>query len=242
MSRGFLFLNVGTKYDDRLIVAVGSLRDFHSEPVHIMTDTYDNRGAKECIRRFNDVSIGIVSIPKKRNAAYVFKSSMWRHTPWDRTVFMDADTLTVGTVNELWTDEIILTTFGDWNTSGSIIGGRIRAWESICPDIVKKAFEKPWAAINTGVVGFERDAPILREWENLTAKKGGFICDEVAANLLYIKYELPTVDDRFNASPRFAAANANTVRCWHGHGSKHLESAMGIAWKKKAEELGIPIQ
>ncbi len=239
MKRGFLFLNVGTKYDDRLIVAVGSLRDFHDEPVHIMTDSYDNRGVKECLKRFEDVSVGIVDVPKKRNAAYVFKSSMWRHTPFLETIYLDADVLVVGDLSPLWTNHITLTSFGNWNSFGGIIGGRIRSCEKLFPDLVRKALSKPYAAINTGCLSWGHGSgQIMKEWEEMTHALGGFIADEKIFQLLHSKYDIPALDDRFNASPKFAHAKED-LRCLHGHGDKNRIGLMKIPWEKKANELGI---
>lgn len=242
MSRGFLFLNVGTKYDDRLIVAVGSLRDFHDEPIHIMTDTYDNRGAKECIKRFDDVSIGIVNVPRRRNGAYLFKSTVAHHTPFESTIFLDADTLTLGDMSSLWTDYVMLTTWAGWNTLGGIIGGRVRAWEKICPDLVKKALSEPFAAINTGVFSWGVNGKgVMDEWEELTARNVSFLCDEISFQILFCKYNLPALDDRFNASSKFAHADESTWRLAHGHGFKHRSYKMKPYWEKKAKELGIPL-
>jgi hypothetical protein len=132
---------------------------------------------------------------------------MGMHSPFDRSIFLDTDTIVVGDITDLLPigDEVRLTRFCNWQSTGSKIRGRIAAWKDICPDQVAEQLGTSYPAINTGTLGFSTQcARFMRDWYTTTQKLPRFMCDEIAAQLLYPSYPHEILDHRWNYSPKFS--------------------------------------
>jgi hypothetical protein len=239
---GVIFFNHGQRHCARLVVALLSLRRHYRGPATIL-DTGHSDGIIERIAADQRLAVEVERIPFKalrRHSCYVMKSSLWRHSPYDVTLFLDADTLVarpidglLGIIADPKNPGWVVTRFSDWVTTGEIISSRIKQWVNVeCEGIsvrrlLRLSLESPLPAINTGVVGWRADCEALERWERLT--RDGWKCsftDELAAQLLLRQERHTLVADRYNCSPLYGRERDQAV-IFHAHGSKHLIRADG---------------
>lgn len=235
IDRGILLMLTGTKHANVLVVAVHSLRKSgYCGPIHIAVG--DDASQEIAAHIFADSRLGPVSYKRWqppsgfRNSGYLSKTHMDRLSPFDRTVFLDADTMTVGDLGPLFDhpSPVVLTQFSSWKSNGRKISGRIRPWSDVAPFDVQEMTSKPYAAVNTGVIAFDRSEAsraFFAEWRELTAKKPTFICDELSAQLIYWRHKVVVLDSRFNCSPIHDRRDDAVV--YHFHGRKHVNREQG---------------
>ena len=220
-SDGVLYLNVGGKHLRNLVVSLLTLRDHYQGPVAILSgDGLAERYLK------GSILDGVEFVPFKREGGNIFYAKTAMHTlsPFERSIFLDADTTIHGDISPLLpeTEELInWTQFHEWTTQTGRIQERIKKWRHVLPSQVAwQLATEGVPAINTGVLGFSRSsARMMDEWREKTAQNIGFICDEVCAQLLAFSYPHNVLDARFNCSPRF---------CWKSHSLSTLVTGEGM--------------
>ena len=176
-----------------------------------------------------------------RNSGYLSKTHMGDLTPFEETLFLDADTMVVGDLGPLFdfsTHSVILTQFAKWLSNGRTIRGRIKQWADVAPGDVSYMSSHTAPAINTGVIAWQRDersAAFMDEWKQLTARKPVFICDELAAQLIFWRHNVKVLDSRYNCSPTKDGRKDAVI--YHFHGKKHVNREQGRAiWLPAYEE------
>jgi len=172
-----------------------------------------------------------VNIPYRDGiGSLVLKASLWRHSPYDLTMFMDADTVVLKPIDEYFEfikeHDFVTGSFANWKTTGGTVSKRIKAWECVAPDLIKPALEFG-AAVNTGIDGWKKDSTLLREWETLTeaGEQNGCttrIVDEIACQILLPKHKCYVADTRWGESVKFGNYNENETVIIHYHGNKHV--------------------
>jgi len=217
-----------------LLVSLWSMRrtEAWKGPVHITV--MDDMSAQLASRiaqdeRLQPLTISRINQQVRRNWAYYAKACIGEWLPYDEAIFLDADTvLSGGSIEEVFPqnqEEIVLTHFAGWFSNGRKMGGRIAAWNDICPSLVLPQLHNPYPAVNTGVFGVSKKTKMLKSWKSLCeAQERGhgrvvFMADELAAQLLFSHFPCRMLDARFNASVKFDA-NLLNVRVWHFHGRK----------------------
>lgn len=220
-------------------------------PVTIL-DSGHSSGIIEKIASDERLEIDVERIDVKqlrKNTCYVAKSRLWRWTPYQTTILLDADTIVEKDPAKLFdlaesrgSGGVVVTHFSNWETTGDIIRGRIERWRDIHVKSNDREFQRsisglelvdaslsfPHAAINTGVMAWLAEAgAFLRDWERLTEAGAELpFTDELSAQLLIRRHNHTLVGDRFNCSPIYGHERRN-VTIWHAHGSKHLRRADG---------------
>lgn len=221
------------KYLGPLVVSLHALRNNYDGLVSVLL------GEDVALNDTIELAIGtlIKRVPlayEFNHSAYVTKASLWRHSPFEQTVLIDADTVVCGGIDELFQAPITTTHFCEWLTNVSIVKGRIRTWKDtgIMPARCDYLMTNPCKAINTGVVGWNRmkAESMLCEWEHVT--RLGHLrnwTDELAMQLLWLDFESQggvMLDDRFNCSGHFRSGHFGApppdVRIWHFHGRKMI--------------------
>lgn len=253
-SRGIVYFNRGTKHLARLTTSLWSLRRMPTyDGAVTILDSGQSGGIIEKIASDGRLECDVVRVQVeqlRRNTCYVAKAKLWRSSPYETTIFLDADTLVMGDPSSLFeivrrdsSGGVAVTHFADWVTTGDIIRGRIEKWRGVrcrgnderfernidVARLVNKSLEAPRAAINTGVMAWHDELArgFLRDWERLTA--AGSACpftDELAAQLLIRTHKHTLVDDRYNCSPIYGKMKREAI-VWHAHGGKHLKRADG---------------
>jgi hypothetical protein len=253
MDSGVLLFNHATKHCARLVVALLSLRRHYTGPATIL-DTGHSDGIIEKIAADKRLAVEVERIPFKalrRHSCYVAKSGLWRHSPYEVTLFLDADTLVVkpidgllGIVADQKNPGWVVTRFSDWVTTGEIVSSRIKQWVNVeCEGInvrrlIRLSLESPLPAVNTGIVGWRADCEALERWERLTQAgwKCSF-CDELAAQILLRQERHTLVASKFNSSPLYCRGDDAVIH--HAHGSKHLARPDGRG--SQADAIWAPL-
>jgi hypothetical protein len=257
-SDGVLYMLNGDKHANHLVVSLYSLRKsgYRGAVAIAAGDEAGRRVASLCRAdsRLGPIVIVEWNCPTRRTHGngiqYANKTQMHTLTPFGRTVFLDADTLVVGpaesddsspSLADMLPDheQVRLTRFARWTSQD--IAGRIEPWREVRPREVAVQLARAYPAINTGVVGFARTSHrFMDEWRRATLQRVGFICDEIAAQLIFPDFPHVVLSDRWNASPVYSNPidyNAGKVIVWHGHGFKFHKKEVGRAiWRPWYEE------
>lgn len=228
MSEGVVYLISGRRHWAVLVTSIVSLREWYGGPVSVIATDEAGRDVAGKIEQDKRLRVNAVDMPHgkyRRNAGYANKTRLWEYSPYHSTVFIDADTTIHGPVDELFSqcDEMVLTGWGGWVSQGNMMSGRIRKWSKACPEMVHRMLASPWPAINTGMYGFTKDTLMVKDWWEVTKKNVSFICDEIAAQLMYPDYPVRLLTDRFNCSPTVGQCDPNEANILHYHGKKHVK-------------------
>ena len=230
MSDGVVYLSVGTKHADNLAVALLSLKDHWSGPVCIFVG--DDVAAKNAELIFADGRLGDVRIIKfdmdwlavDYNVMYAKAYVLNRLSPFDRTVYLDSDTVVVGDFSPLFpvADEVRLTKYAP-SVQGHM-QERLLEWLDIAPKMVKRTQKASFCLVNAGVIGFSKQShAFLESWERMTRRRLSRLCDEESCQLVYPDHTHVLLDEKFNCSPR-NSGTTDDVRIWHNYGSHHSTS------------------
>jgi hypothetical protein len=242
MSQGVIFFHHGTKYAARLLVALYSLRRHYTGPVCVL-DTGESGGLVEKIAAACGAEVKRIELVQmRRNSAYVTKSALWRHTPFDESLFLDCDTAALQPIDEIMQaihrepSGMVLTRFAEWVSNGKMVGGRVSQWLDMQPlpgfdfhpgVLAHQCLNNAYPAVNTGVFGMRRDAEFLPAWEALTrAGWRRFIPDEISAQILSVQLPCVVLPDCWNFSPVYSRG-IERAKVAHFHGKKNIERADG---------------
>jgi len=241
MTQGIIYLNQGTKCIQRLLVSVFSLRKVYNGPITVFIIGEQPSWFLQQLKVFN---CDTIELECKGIRPLVRKAMLWRDTPYDVTMFIDADTLIVDNIDEYF-DKIkeykfCTGEFAEWVTTGRTMRGRINSFASIVPDYVKPAI-RYGKATNTGIFGFKKDAPILKEWEELTIKGQAVnrIPDEVACQMLLPRYRHWIAPVQWGVSVKMSQPHHyENMKIIHYHGRKHAgEWPVCALWKQAYCEM-----
>lgn len=251
MTRGVLFLHIGSRYAVPLAVAIGSLRKFYSGPIAIHSDL---KGLKTALRIADDKRLGgdgILLAPLYGVASaeiadpawvYVFKTKLPSLSRFDETIILDSDIIVTGGIDELWPQapqEVVLTKRNGGRHQNLKARLRCRKWAHVDAARAARSQDRsyPYPPINTGVMAFGSDSgAFCAEWRRLAEANPIHSCDEQAAQLIYPDFPVRLVDYRYNASI-IHDQELPDVRIWHGVGRKFWNDARGRqVWLPAARE------
>jgi hypothetical protein len=224
----------------RLVVSIHSLRKWYTGPITLFTTRPESHHIGRLIAEDKRLGVETAKLKERRgegyNASYLTKIAAALASPYDATVFLDADTIVAGALGELFDAAqdapITVTQFCDMKTTDSLIVDRLRTWRQLRNRGAAKRFgirstidfmlRMPFPAINTGVFAVQRDAAILNEWDAL-ARQGCKmpLPDEIAIQLLLPRHPHRILGGHFNCHPW--ATDILDVRIWHFVGATHLE-------------------
>lgn len=238
---GVLFLYYGSKHAVQLAVSLWTLRRHYEGPVCVAAgDEFSQRvmGTIAADKRAGDLEVLPWKYPSgTKGSAYHAKTRMFDLSPFDATVFFDCDTIFRGPFAELFPtgERVILTEFAGWVTTGKRMRGRLLAWKEVAPLEVDRSVQTAYPAVNTGVVAFSRDAePFMRAWEKMSARRISFICDEIAAQLVYPYHPHTIVGQHLNWSPGYSNTPVDDAVVIHCHGQGNYVR------KPKHRDLWLP--
>lgn len=235
MTNGVIYYNKGNSCVVRLMVSINSLRKYYSGNITVFLENCDSNKFLEFVKSNNVCIINLDT--DNSDSAYVRKIIVSQLSPYDKTVFIDADTLVVGDINEIFDNidgyDLCVTRFCEWVSSGRIISSRIKKFDKyLSEEDLRKAINYG-PAINTGVYGFSKNSHIFNEWLELAKigqKENIYIPDEVACQVLLHKYKIKVIDSKFNTSAKYET-NKKDKRIIHYHGRKHCRKfALAEKW------------
>jgi hypothetical protein len=237
---GIIYLLTGTAHASRLVVSVHSLRKFYGGPVTIFYTRADSHAVARRLADDRRLDVEIAEFRESEggiNSSYLTKPRlMLTASPYEATVFLDADTLIAADIEPLLAatrnHSLVVTEFCGWSSLHPAVERRLRKWMPLIHTpgdshgmrqmlTVNLEFGVP--AINCGVMGFHRDTPFLHEWPVLAELgKETLLPDEIAMQLLLVKHSHRVLSSRFNYSLPFGGPPPYPVSIWHFCASLHL--------------------
>jgi len=252
-SKGIIMFNKGDKIVVRAIVALYSLRKWYDGPITFFVEQYPKE-FDEVLKYFK---CDIVHNDLNQNyRVLVRKTEMFKNSPYDRTLWLDADVVVTGKLDEMFSyldnaDFVIPHFAGWWSDAGGAISKRVKRFNGIAEQrFIDGVLKNHYPAVNTGVLSFKKSENWIKfvdYWVNL-AHKGAqakiFIPDEVSCQLLYpfmsewgLKYFIAPTD--FNVSVLHDKEQSKDRRVYHFHGDKHTLPGVTTCevWKSTFKEM-----
>ena len=230
-GEGVVFYNLGVKCLPRLAVAMVSCRKHYRGPATLIHAGVEGMEDACQIARSADVDFKRVdfNIPPGKNVALLGKTLLHTVTPYDVSVFLDADTLTRWSFPEYFVAardcEFAVPAFADWKTSGSV-WRRIKQWRGIVPPDWIAAALHFGPAVNTGTFAFRKDSSLQREIYKLALQaREFFIPDEIGVQVLLPRFPHKIMPQEFNESCKYGRPYSARARIVHYHGRKHCRLA-----------------
>ena len=234
---GVIYLLTNAQHAARLVVSIHSLRKFFNGPVTVFSTRLASKEITDKLAADASLDVNIQSTDEAsgQNAAYVTKPRVIQFSPYDATLFMDADTLVVGPITELvhavQTNPLVVTEFCNWNTQHAVMVSRLENWSSLAnsdhdPFQLRHRLDAcrnhPLPAINAGVFGFQKESRFLPRWSALTDYASDYVLpDEMALQLLLLDEEHELLDTRFNCALAFMD-DPQDARVLHFAATTHL--------------------
>ena len=241
MTTGIIQYNKGTKCIVRSIICMESLRKWWDGPVTMFLEKPYPKQYEKVLKKYN---IDIIHSDNPDTGTMVRSIELCKQTPYDKTMWLDTDTLITGKIDEMFDYlddyEVAIPHFAGWWSDGKGMSKRIKRYEDKCPkEWIDKALEHN-PAINCGVFTFRKDTPYLDEWLKLAKKGDGnmFIPDEVAFQVIYPRHpEVFIAPMKYNVSVKHDP-DTKDKRIIHYHGQKHVLDVPNCRpWKNALKEM-----
>lgn len=235
---GVIYYNKGRKCLVRLLVSAWSLRRHYAGPACVLWegDPPPDWVRSECERLNLDLR---EFTPVENVRPLVRKAELWRYSPYQTTLFLDADTLVLADPSPLFAEieagDFMTYHFNDWRTDAGRVSRRIRGWLPACGQARVDAALAYGPAVNTGVHGYRLDSPFLPVWEKLTREGFDLGCtqrlvDELAAQMLLPDFNCRIVGPEWGESGKFG--DATRAKILHFHGNKQVQDSPACdLWK-----------
>lgn len=245
MNYGVLYLNQGTKCIIRLLVSIHSLRKVYSGGITVIQVGELPLWATKILVQMN---VDILPLPDDGIHPLVRKSMMGKITPYDLSLFIDADTLVVKPIDIIWKKmakyDFAVYNFAGWKSNGGMISGRMRGFKAVCSEEEIKDAINYGVAVNTGIFAFKRDSAFLAQWEELTVKGKENNCsripDEIACQILLPKFKVKILPPEWGVSVKYSEKeHRDKAVIIHYHGMKHCipEYDLCRLWEAEYMEL-----
>ncbi len=238
MNLGVAYLLTNPQLAARLVVSIWSLRKWYDGPITVFTTRGESHEIGELLVQDSRLRVShmrCAEVQSDRNSTFLTKITLHFESPYEATVFIDADTLVVGSIDRLlyaaqnW--PLTVTSFCGWETTDAPIKERLESWRAIAnregdrfglDALVDMAIAVPQLAINAGVLAIHRRNPALQFSHDLAMYGRDLqIPDEMALQLLLPKFEQCLLGSQFNCSP-VGAPDMPDVRIWHFFAVTHL--------------------
>jgi hypothetical protein len=252
MNVGVVYLLTDTQLAARLIVSLWSLRKWYDGPVTLFTTRPQSHqigqlAARDRRLRIEHRTTSEAKGKDSHQAAYLTKAAFLAESPYEGTIFLDADTLVVGPLDELLASVrmhlLTATIYGPAITNNARTNKNLIPWKKVlcgkprfsaAAKLVNRALRQPLPLVNAGVFAIQRNAGLLKAWQRLTwIGRNTPTPEEIALQLLLLTQPHALLGFHFNCLPYFAAA-VHDVRIWHFAGSSHLRVPQG-------RELWLPV-
>lgn len=224
MNTGILYFNTGRACLIRLIVSLYTLRKYYQGPIALIYTRQVEPEYSIIQKTFNTQLICGKEASEGKNRVLLEKCLLNHSTPFDISIFLDADTLIFDDPSELFDladkNQFVTTQFSNWLVRG-VIAKRVLAWKDIYPCQVEKIINKQGVALNTGVFAFDRKSEFFEDWYNLAIKgRTTYIPDEISCQLFVQEYPHLIVDGQYNVSCKYPNPSG-ILKIMHFHGKKH---------------------
>lgn len=242
MSQGIIYYNRGYSCIPRLLVSLHSLREHSKQPITVFMEGQGLKALSDSIQKTLDVDI--IYDANASTTTYVRAVEVCIKSPYDSSIWIDADTLVMNNFDEIFEDitdhDLCISNFCGWLSKGSGIKRRILRYSNLIDQNLIDNAINYGPAINCGVYGFRKNYEFLNEW--LTLSKIGeknriFIPDEIACQILLPKYKVKILPQEYNVSVKYGK-NISDAKIIHYHGRKHCRNfKLSELWINKFIDL-----
>ncbi len=194
---GFIYIVFGEASFEQFQMSLQSLRRFHTESVTVISDMAEHRfNAEWC----HVIKAELPYRTGKYDACF-FKTQLWNLTPYERTIYLDCDTLVTQTLEALFKVEGIALAVDYFRDIATLLRN-----EPITDDW-KYTFETcHWydPYFNTGVIAFKKTNLTLRlfaQWEHELLKTKQTDQYAFVRAISYTGGHVSKLDEAFNKFP-----------------------------------------
>ena len=229
MNKGVIYYNTGRKCLHRLLNSIYSSQKYYDGPISIISQGEESlEYCKKIADAFDNVDVidYDYEVPDGKNKAFIEACLVHKSTPYDLTIWLDADTLITGEfADDLWDaaeeHEFAIAQFSNWKSRGNRIAKRIKEWEPYYPEWIDDAINFG-PAINCGVFAFRKDSKLMQDWYELALPgRENFIADETCCQLILPQYPHKIMEAKYNCSCKYGDPYNEDTRIIHYHGRKH---------------------
>lgn len=229
---GVIMYNYGTEYMIRSLVSLISLKKWWDGNITVFVENSPD----EYFNCLNELGVNIQKIEdSKEDDIRLKKIEICSRTPYENTLWVDADTLVCGDINEMFAYlgagcDMVLTEYG-YSPIGSmkIAMKRNSYFNEISSDkhkdkIINTAIDS--SAVRGGVLSFKNKQEIFEDWMSFSKsgfEKNIYHFDEVGLQLLSNIYgSICKVSCKFNYQVNKLSIPQDDIRILHYQRSRHL--------------------
>ena len=224
--QGLIYYNIGMKCLVRLAVSISTLVNHFADQITILAD---DDGFSECEKIAKHFCVNIMKANfthiDGKNIPFLNKCRLDVKTPYDKTIFLDSDTIVLNNFYEVFKmlddHEFIVTQMCKWMSNKGPYRKRIEGWKNhINREIFEHAFDEP-KAVNIGFYAWRKGAKIFDNWLYTAMKnQESFIPDEIACQILLPHVPHLVIGSEYNTSCKHEELTENS-KTLHFHGRKH---------------------
>jgi hypothetical protein len=203
-SKGVIYYNRGEANLVRLVVSMMTLRRHYSGDVTVFLDEKHPDGLPEQIKDTFGANVIYRPDIKLNVGTFVRKVEVSKDAPYGMSVFIDSDTVVVGSFDELFDMtsgcDLVVTPYAGYKSSCKLNRRRMEGFRGKCPQYLRAARQYGYM-INMGVYAWMKGSAIFEEWMDLTRwgdKKKLWIFDEIACQILLPRYKIRMAPSKFN--------------------------------------------
>ncbi len=230
---GLIYYNIGFKCLVRLAVSIATAIQKFRGDITILADGDCYGKCLQIARQFG-VSIKAVSSDDfiGHNLALLNKCRLHRITPYQKTIFVDSDTIILQDFSDCFNlldkYEFMVPQFCDWTSDGMRYKPRIECWRGfVSPELMAHAYDEK-KAVNIGFYCWRSGATLFNDWFNTALKnRMSFIPDEIACQILLPNHNHYVLGSEYNTSCKHEPLTGKT-RILHFHGRKHCRIENGV--------------
>lgn len=235
---GVLYWTFGMPNLERLAVSLYSLRQVYGGPVCIL---HEGPLPQHCRYYFWSHNASLIELPENNEYVFLKKARIWKHSPFDATLYLDSDTVVLKPIDEIMryvsAHKLVLArhpTFGPENYGR--IKKRLEPWRRIFPEMHRAAIGLQ-TATNTGVVGWTskqsmQDAEAVTEVGYEAGTPMRRIIDEMALTLVGAR-DACFVDSTWNYCP--PGKDLASAHILHFYNGKHKDSPIWKEWRERVK-------
>lgn len=224
MSEGIIYYNIDRGALVRLTVSLHTLRKIYDGPIGIVCN---NPELCSFFAKNYGASINYIELVRtKKNTTLLNKCLLHKWTPFDKTIFVDADTIVLKPFweelfKDLDTNGFLVSHYSEWSNRTRRIKLRLKEWEQIHPRLYKSSIKEEHPAVNTGTFAFSKNSLFMKDWY-AQAMPGYrfFIPDEVCCQLMLGSYSHKIISNQYNVSCNHGTITEDS-KIIHFHGRKH---------------------
>ena len=255
-KRGFVFVNFGTRFIAKLLVAVYSLRKFCNDPITVFLSDFPERD--RLVEDLAKLNADYQQLDVQQPRYTTIKSLVLTQSPYEQTIGFDSDLLFRGSVEPLWAPleekNILLTRFhfNPYGMGGTPkrhgFGSRIQRLEDIRHMVSEEDFQntkhrilEEEIDINIGVFGYVKgggDALLNELIEIIARDHTPDLVDEMVTNVLASRHEHHLAEESWNcpSDERFRRTTLEAAKVLHFFADGHFATGRFLGRNPKTPE------